>query len=191
MPHRAFIGIGTNLGDRLANYHEALERIGKLRQTRIVRQSSIYETEPVGEVTGPFLNGAVEVETELSAEVLMQQLLSIERSMGRKPVRTPKRARMPKGAARTKYKARIIDLDLLFFNNEIIDTPKLTVPHPRLQERRFVLVPMSELAPALIHPRLNASISELLAGLKSTQRVVLMRADLLRRPPARREVASR
>jgi len=75
MPHRAFIGIGTNLGDRLANYHEALERIGKLRQTRIVRQSSIYETEPVGDIIGPFLNGAVEIETEFSAELLMHQLL--------------------------------------------------------------------------------------------------------------------
>jgi 2-amino-4-hydroxy-6-hydroxymethyldihydropteridine diphosphokinase len=185
MPHRAFIGIGTNLGDRLANYHEALERIGKLRQTRIVRQSSIYETDPVGEVIGPFLNGAVEVETEFPAEPLMHQLLSIERAMGRK------RVRMPKGAARAKYKPRIIDLDLLFFNSEMIDTPKLTVPHPRLQERRFVLVPMSELAPALIHPRLNASISELLAGLKSPQRVVLMRADLLKSSSPRREVASR
>jgi 2-amino-4-hydroxy-6-hydroxymethyldihydropteridine diphosphokinase len=127
----------------------------------------------------------VEAETELSAEVLMQQLLSIERAMGRK------RVRMPKGAARAKYKPRVIDLDLLFFDNELIDSPKLTVPHPRLQERRFVLVPMSELAPALIHPRLSASISELLAGLKSTQRVVLMRADLLKPPSPRREVASR
>src|SRR5579875_2964571 len=171
MPHRAFIGIGTSLGDRIANYREALERIGKLRQTRIVRQSSIYETDPVGEFIGPFLNGAIEVETEYSAEALMQQLLSIERAMGRK------RVRMPKGAARARYKPRIIDLDLLFFDNEMIDTPKLTVPHPRIQERRFVLVPMSELAPALIHPRLNASISELLAGLKSPQRVVLRRAD--------------
>jgi len=185
MPHRAFIGIGSNLGDRLANYLEALDRLGKLRQTRIVRQSSIYETEPVGDVIGPFLNGAVEVETELPAEALMHQLLAVERAMGRK------RARMPKGAARARYKPRIIDLDLLFFNKELIDTPKLQVPHPRLHERRFVLVPMSELAPALIHPRLNASISELLAGLKSTQRVVLMRADLLRPPSPRREVASR
>lgn len=185
MPHRAFIGIGTNLGDRIANYHEALERIGKLRQTRIVRQSSIYETDPVGDVIGPFLNGAIEVETEYSADALMNQLLSIERAMGRK------RVRMPKGAARVKYKPRIIDLDLLFFNNEMIDTPKLTVPHPRVQERRFVLVPMSELAPALIHPRLNATISELLAGLKSPQRVVLMRADLLRPPSPRREVVTR
>ena len=187
MPHRAFIGIGTNLGDRLANYLEALERIGKLRQTRVVRQSSIYETEPVGDaVGGPFLNGAVEVETELTSEHLMQQLLAIERSMGRKRERTSK--------VQGRYKPRIIDLDLLFFDKELIDTPKLQVPHPRLQERRFVLVPMSELAPALIHPRLNVSISELLAGLKSTQKVVLMRADLLKptKPrSSRREVASR
>jgi len=186
MPHRAFIGIGTNLGDRLANYLEALERIGKLRQTRVVRQSSIYETEPVGDVGGsPFLNGAVEVETELPSELLMQQLLAIERSMGRK------RERIPKAQAQARYKPRKIDLDLLFFDKELIDTPKLQVPHPRLHERRFVLVPMSELAPALIHPRLNVSISELLAGLKSTQRVVLMRADLLKPRSSRREVASR
>jgi 2-amino-4-hydroxy-6-hydroxymethyldihydropteridine diphosphokinase len=186
MPHRAFIGIGTNLGDRLANYLEALERIGKLRQTRVVRQSSVYETEPVGDVAGgPFLNGAIEVETELPSEILMQQLLAIERSMGRK------RERIPKALARSRYKPRKIDLDLLFFDKELIDTPKLQVPHPRLHERRFVLVPMSELAPALIHPRLNVSISELLAGLKSTQRVVLMRADLLKPRSARREVVSR
>ena len=185
MPHRVFIGIGSNLGDRLANYHEALERVGKIRQTRIVRQSSIYETEPVGDVIGPFLNGAVEIETELGSDTLMQQLLSIERSMGRK------RVRKPRGAAHAKYKPRIIDLDLLFFDKEIIDTPRLQVPHPRLHERRFVLVPLSELAPALIHPKLNASISELLAGLKSTPRVALMRADLLRPPSPRREVASR
>src|SRR5437879_7727694 len=96
MPHRAFIGIGSNLGDRLANYLEALDRLGKLRQTRIVRQSSIYETEPVGDVIGPFLNGAVEVETELPAEALMHQLLAVERAMGRK------RVRMPKGATRAR-----------------------------------------------------------------------------------------
>jgi len=110
---------------------------------------------------------------------------SIERMMGRKRVR----GRKPR--ARGPYRPRIIDLDLLFFDKEAIDSRHLQVPHPRLHERRFVLVPMSELAPALIHPRLNATISELLAGLKSTQRVVLMRADLLRPPSPRREVASR
>ncbi len=186
MPNRAFIGIGTNLGDRLANYGEAIERIGRLPETRVLRQSSIYETEPVGEIKGAFLNGAIEVESELTAEALMRRLLVIERAMGRKRVK----GRKP--AARGKYKPRIIDLDLLFFNKEVIESRTLKVPHPRLHERRFVLAPLSELAPALIHPKLNLSISELLVGLKSPQRVSLMRADLLRPPaPQRREAAWR
>ncbi len=185
MPHRAFIGIGSNLGDRAANYREAIQRIAELPDTRTVRQSSIYETEAVGDIKGAFLNGAVEVETELSPEVLIRRLLAIERVMGRRRVK----GRKP--PTRGKYRPRIIDLDLLFFNKEVIDTRALQVPHPRLHERRFVLAPMSELAPSLMHPKLNLSISELLARLKSPHRVTLARADLLRPPPARREVASR
>jgi 2-amino-4-hydroxy-6-hydroxymethyldihydropteridine diphosphokinase len=185
MPHRAFIGIGTNVGDRAANYREAIQRITELPDTRLVRQSSIYETEPVGEVKGPFLNGAVEIETELAPELLMRKLLAIERVMGRK------RVRGLKPGSRAKYRPRIIDLDLLFFDKEIMETQTLHIPHPRLHERRFVLAPMSELAPSLMHPKLNVSISELLAALKSPHRVTLARADLLRPRPAKREVASR
>ncbi len=182
MPNRAFIGIGTNLGDRGANYREAVARIQAIADSNVVRQSSVYETEPVGpDLKGTFLNGVVELETELSAEALVKRLLTIERSMGRKPIK----GRRPR--ARGKYRPRIIDLDLLFFNNETIDTRSLKVPHPRLHERRFVLAPMAELAPTLIHPKLNASISELLASLKSPHRVTLARADLLR-PPSKREV---
>ncbi|HTY53625.1 MAG TPA: 2-amino-4-hydroxy-6-hydroxymethyldihydropteridine diphosphokinase [Candidatus Binataceae bacterium] len=180
MPNRAFIGIGTNLGDRTANFREALERIAELPQTKLLRQSSIYETEPVGDgVRNPFLNGAVEIETDLNAESLMRRLLAIERTMGRKRVR----GRKP--AHRSKYRPRIIDLDLLLFNKEIINTRELKVPHPLLHERRFVLAPLSELAPAFIHPQLNASISELLVGLKSSHRVSLMRAELMKPAPAR------
>ncbi len=185
MPHRAFIGLGTNLGDRVANYRQAIQQIGLLPQSRIVRLSSIYETEPVGEVKGLFLNGVVELETELAADVLMRRLLSIERKMGRRPSK-----RRNARAAPRQYRPRTIDLDLLFFDREIIHTSTLTVPHPRLHERRFVLAPMAELAPALIHPELNVSISELLAGLKSPQRVSLARADLLR-PASTREVLTR
>ena len=179
MPHRAFIGIGTNLGDRAANYREAVKRIAELPNTRVMRQSSIYETEPVGDIKGAFINGVIEVDTALAPDGLMRRLLGIERAMGRKRVRGKKPA-----SSRAKYRPRIIDLDLLFFDNEIIDTRMLKIPHPRLQERRFVLAPMSELAPALIHPKLNASISELLAALKSPYRVTLARADLLRAPSA-------
>ena len=173
MPNRAFIGIGTNLGDRAANYREAIQRIAQIPQTRVVRQSSIYETEPVGDLKGAFLNGVIEVETELQADDLIKRLLSAERIMGRKRVRGKK-------PARGKYKPRVIDLDLLFFNKEIIKTRVLEVPHPRLHERKFVLAPMAELAPTLIHPKLNVSISELLAHLKSPYRVSLARADVLR-----------
>jgi len=183
MPHRAFIGLGTNLGDKAANYREAIQRVGRLPESRIVRHSSIYETEPVGMVEGVFLNGVVELETEMTAEALMRRLLALERTMGR--TRQPRRK-----PARRKYQPRIIDLDLLFFDKEIIETPALTVPHPRLHERRFVLAPMAELAPALIHPKLNVSVSELLAGLKAPQRVTLARADLLR-PASKREVVTR
>jgi 2-amino-4-hydroxy-6-hydroxymethyldihydropteridine diphosphokinase len=86
MPQRVFIGIGTNLGDRAANYREAIARIASLPDTRVVRQSSIYETEPVGELKGAFLNGVVEIETEMPADALMRRLLAIERIMGRKRV---------------------------------------------------------------------------------------------------------
>lgn len=184
MPHRAFIGIGTNLGDRAANFRDAIKRIGALPSTRVVRQSSIYETEPVGDIQGSFLNGVVEADTALLAGELLRDLLAIERSMGRK---------RPAGVKRTRTadQPRAIDLDLLFFENQVTDTPTLQLPHPRLHERRFVLAPMAELAPALIHPTLQKSISELLAGLKSTYRVALARADMLRPDPAKREVLSR
>jgi 2-amino-4-hydroxy-6-hydroxymethyldihydropteridine diphosphokinase len=185
MPNRAFVGIGTNLGDRAANYRQALERIAALPATRIVRQSSIYETEPVGEVKGPFLNGVVEIETEMMADALMRRLLAIERTMGRR------RSGGRKPVRRSQYRPRTIDLDLLFFNNEVRDTGPLTLPHPRLHERRFVLAPMAELAPALIHPVSNKSISELLVNLKGAQRVTLARADLLRPQTSRRELALR
>src|SRR5215469_18121465 len=127
MPNRAFIGIGSNLGDRAANKREAIQRIAQIPDTRVVRQSSIYETEPVGDVKGAFLNGVIEIETELLADALIRRLLGIERIMGRKRVRGRK---PPRG----KFRPRIIDLDLLFFNKETIDTRAVTVPHPRIQE---------------------------------------------------------
>lgn len=187
MPQRAFIGIGTNLGDKAANYREAIARIAGLPETRVLRQSSVYETDPVGapDLKGPFFNGVIEIETEIPAEALMRRLLAIERSMGRK--RPPRR----KPAGRIRHQARVIDLDLLFFNKELRATPALTLPHPRLHERRFVLAPMVELAPAFIHPKLNVTISDLLANLKSSQRVTLARADLIRANASRREAASR
>ena len=164
MPHRAFIAIGSNLGDRKANYLEAIDRIQKLPGTRVVKQSSLYESEPLGDAKTWFVNAVIEVETEVFAEELLKRLKAIETSMGRKRVRGK------------RWGSRVIDLDILFFNNEIIDKRNLKVPHPELHNRRFVLAPLSELAPQLIHPKLSRSVSELLAALKDTKKIHLLRA---------------
>ncbi len=164
MPHRAFIGIGSNLGDRKANHLEAIERIRKLPGTRIVKQSSLYESEPLGDAKTWFVNAVIEVETECPAEELLKRLKSIETAMGRKRVRGK------------RWGSRIIDLDILFFDNEIINKRSLKVPHPEVQNRRFVLSPLSELAPQMIHPKLTLSVSELLAGLKDSKKIHLLRA---------------
>src|SRR5215470_9843201 len=164
MPHRAFIGIGSNLGDRKANYFEAIDRIQKLPATRIVKQSSLYESEPLGDAKTWFVNAVIEVETESSATDLLKRLKGIETAMGRKRV---------KGK---RWGSRIIDLDILLFNSEIISSRNLKVPHPEMQNRRFVLAPLSELAPQMIHPKLAVSVSELLASLKDSKKIHLLRA---------------
>lgn len=164
MPHRCFIGIGSNLGDRKANYREACERLRTLPKTRIVKESSLYESEPLGDAKTWFVNAVVEIETEFSADELLRHLKAIEKDMGRKRV---------KGK---RWGSRIIDLDVLLFDKEVIDKRMLKVPHPEMQNRRFVLVPLSELAPQLIHPKLNMTISEMLAGLKDSKKVHLMRS---------------
>jgi 2-amino-4-hydroxy-6-hydroxymethyldihydropteridine diphosphokinase len=164
MPHRAFIGIGSNLGDRKANYLEAIGRIQRLPGTRIVKQSSLYESEPHGDAKTWFVNAAIEVETDCSADELLKRLKAIETAMGRKRVRG------------RRWGSRVIDLDILFFNSEIIEKRSLKVPHPEIANRRFVLAPLSELAPQMIHPKLAMSVSELLANLKDHKKIHLLRA---------------
>jgi 2-amino-4-hydroxy-6-hydroxymethyldihydropteridine diphosphokinase len=162
MPHRVFIGIGSNLGDRRANCREARGRIQELPNSRVVKESSIYESEPHGNAKTWFGNSVIEVETELSASEMLKRLKAIEETMGRKRV---------KGK---RWGSRIIDLDILLYDNEIIDKRNLKVPHPRMTQRRFVLIPLSELAPQFIHPALNVSVSELLATAKDPKKVHLM-----------------
>jgi 2-amino-4-hydroxy-6-hydroxymethyldihydropteridine diphosphokinase len=157
-----FIGIGSNLGDRRANCREARGLIQELPTTRVVKESSLYESEPHGDAKTWFGNSVVEIETELAANDLLKRLKAIEEKMGRKRV---------KGK---RWGSRIIDLDILLYDNEIIDKRNLKVPHPRLPDRRFVLIPLSELAPQLIHPALNVSVSELLAKVKDNKKVHLM-----------------
>jgi 2-amino-4-hydroxy-6-hydroxymethyldihydropteridine diphosphokinase len=157
-----FIGIGSNLGERRSNCREARQRISQLPKTRVVKESSLYESEPHGNAKTWFANSVVEVETEMTSAELLKKLLAIEEEMGRKRV---------KGK---KWGSRIIDLDILFFDNEIVAKRNLKIPHPRIAERRFVLLPISELAPQFIHPSLNLSVSELLATVKDPKKIQLM-----------------
>ena len=162
MPQGVFIGLGSNLGDRRLNIADALDRIGKLPGTRILKESSLYESEPHGDAKTWFVNGVIEVETEFSPENLLKKLKGIESAMGRKRV---------KGK---RWGSRIIDLDILFYSNLVVRKRSLKLPHPEIANRRFVLLPLSELAPQLIHPVLQATVSELLSGVADTKKIALM-----------------
>jgi 2-amino-4-hydroxy-6-hydroxymethyldihydropteridine diphosphokinase len=143
----AYVGLGANLGDREATIRRAAEMIGASRL------STIRETEPWGYADQPsFLNGVAEVDTELGARELLDRLLDVERRLGRVRGSGP------------RYGPRVIDLDLLLYGEETIDEPGITVPHPRLHERRFALEPLAELEPDLLVPG-RGSVAELLAAL--------------------------
>jgi 2-amino-4-hydroxy-6-hydroxymethyldihydropteridine diphosphokinase len=162
VPHQVYIGIGSNLGNKKENYLEALARIAKLPKTRIIKESSLYESQPLGDSKEWYVNGVIEIETELKPEMLLKKFKNIERAMGRKKVRK-------------RWGARIIDLDILLCDSLIMNKKNLKIPHPEMHQRKFVLIPLSELAPQVIHPVLGSSISELLVGVKDEKRVSLAR----------------
>jgi 2-amino-4-hydroxy-6-hydroxymethyldihydropteridine diphosphokinase len=146
--NNAYLLIGGNLGDRLANLNNAIQKI-ELHCGKIISSSTIYETAAWGFTEQPpFFNQALQVETALSATELMQQLLIIELSLGRERL-------LPLGP-------RTIDLDIIYFNNEIIQNDIVSIPHPRMEQRNFVLIPLNEIAPTFLHPVLNIPTSTLL-----------------------------
>jgi len=147
----AFVGLGANLGDRERTLHAAVDALADETGIEVVAVSTLRETEPVGVGEQPrFLNGVTELETTLTARELLERLLAVEQRFGR--VRIP-----------GEHGPRTLDLDLLLYGDEVIEEPGLTVPHPRLHERRFVLEPLAQLAPGLLVPR-RGHVESLLSG---------------------------
>src|ERR1700722_1404797 len=150
MPKLAYLSLGSNVGDRVAHLRDAIARLESIG--RVVSVSSFYETEPVEVTDQPwFLNCAVGLETALTAEQLMAQLLQIEQEMGRRRIQ--------------KKGPRTIDIDILLFDDLILDSPDVTIPHPAMQERRFVLEPLAEIAAEARHPGMKKTIREMLEEL--------------------------
>jgi len=155
-PVAVYLGLGTNLGDRQANLDKALsllsQRLGKLRV------SSVYDTEPIGNVNQPrFLNMVCQAYTNLAPAELLALAKGIELKLGR--------------AFHKSSAPRPIDVDILFYGDQVVETPELVIPHPRLTERAFVLIPLAELAPEFVHPVKGKTVKELLEIVKEKQGV--------------------
>jgi 2-amino-4-hydroxy-6-hydroxymethyldihydropteridine diphosphokinase len=146
---KVYLLLGGNMGDKRQVFMQADtllgERVGKIR-----RRSAIYETEPWGfESSDMFWNQVLELEVNISAKKVLQIILQVEHELGR--IRKTH-----------QYDSRVMDIDILFYDNQVVDWPELVIPHPRIQERKFVLVPLNELIPEMIHPVLQKSIHQLL-----------------------------
>ncbi|MBF0491839.1 MAG: 2-amino-4-hydroxy-6-hydroxymethyldihydropteridine diphosphokinase [Deltaproteobacteria bacterium] len=163
--HIAYVAFGSNLGDKAKNCAEAIHRLHEHSLCELLRVSLLYETEPLSlpnQKENPwFMNGVLKLKTQLGAAELLNLLREIEQKMGRSPEEE-----------REKWGPRVIDLDLLFFDKEILKSKTLILPHPELHHRRFVLEPLCEIAPDLIHPLKGQSVHLLLKNLKDSKKVV-------------------
>ncbi len=152
---KVFLGLGSNLGNRVEYIEKAIAEIGFLKNTKVIKKASLYETEPWGFTEQPdFINSAVEIETSLSAQELFNEVKSIEQKLKRQ--------------SKGKWQEREIDIDILFYGNEIIRSEKINIPHKEIENRKFVMIPMNELAPDFIHPVFNETINELLSKSKDS-----------------------
>ena len=154
-----YLALGSNIGDKLHFINSAVEEVSKLKNTKVLRSSSIYKTEPWGIKTqDEFLNSVLEIESELNPEELLAKLHMIEIVLGRKN--------------REKWFKREIDIDILFYNDVVMKNDNINIPHPEIQNRKFVLVPLCELNPGFIHPVLESTLENLLKNSKDNSKVV-------------------
>jgi 2-amino-4-hydroxy-6-hydroxymethyldihydropteridine diphosphokinase len=154
-----YLGLGSNIGDKVNFIKSAETGISKLTGTKVLRSSSIYKTEPWGIKNQDFfLNSVLEIETTLEPQVLLSELKKIESELGRKK--------------RNKWYEREIDIDILFFNNLVISNRFVNIPHPEIQNRNFVLIPMCELNPDFFHPVLDRTVKDLLNDSKDNSGVI-------------------
>ena len=152
-PHTAYISIGSNMGDKIGNCRSAIERLSQLEGTILLETSPFYRTTPVDYLDQDwFINAAVKLETELDPFGLLQRMQAIQRNAGR--VKDP----IPFGP-------RIIDLDIIFYDEAVIETAELAVPHPRMHKRAFVLQPICDIDPQLVHPVFHRRVQDLLSEL--------------------------
>ena len=156
----AYLSLGSNSGDRLQFLKGAIRKIEESHKISIKKASSVYETQPVGYINqGWFLNLVLEVQTSFDPLPLLEHLLAIEDQMGRK--------------REAKWGPRNIDVDLLLYDNQLVHSDRLIIPHPQMHKRRFVLIPLAEIAPQLLHPLLKKSAPQLLEGCKDKSMVRL------------------
>jgi 2-amino-4-hydroxy-6-hydroxymethyldihydropteridine diphosphokinase len=154
-----YLGLGSNIGDKVSFIKSAETKISKLTGIKVLRSSSIYKTEPWGIKNQDFfLNSVLEIEANLEPQVLLSELKKIESDLGRKK--------------RNKWYEREIDIDILFFDNLIISNESVNIPHPEIQNRNFVLIPMCELNPDFFHPVLNRTVKDLLNDSKDNSGVI-------------------
>jgi dihydroneopterin aldolase/2-amino-4-hydroxy-6-hydroxymethyldihydropteridine diphosphokinase len=158
MAHIAYIGIGSNIGDKLKNCEKAISEILRLDRHKLLAKSSLFRTQPMGYTSQDwFVNGVIKIETDLEAHELLQALKTIESQLGREKT--------------LRWGPRTMDLDVLFFDDIEIHNEELQIPHPLIQNRQFVLVPLAEIDRDLVHPILRKTIQQLLSALKEDQGV--------------------
>lgn len=156
--HSAYISVGSNLGDKLACCRQGIAQVAALPRTELAVQSPFYRTAPVDYLDQDwFINAAIKVATNLAPEALLTALQAIQRKAGRTPE-----------GDKIRFGPRLLDLDIIFYDDLVLDLPDLVVPHPRMHKRRFVLKPLCDIDPKILHPVLGRSVEALLAALDTT-----------------------